>query len=546
MRTWKLALMGIVVIALKGCATAAPTSLDQPDLLPDQFGITAVQIVTNKGRLAPILDNWTSLYAVNVDDPESRFELKASSRGLLRSRVFVGALPPGRYSLLFLQSYLSNGNGTWWINAPIPRSLGVFEVEDATLTALGTIVYQPLGTVGEDDKRREVYSFVRVEDPQLLDGFIADLYPDFHARLDNELVLGWEADIDFASTDVIDSAAKVREAAYGVTPIYLNDGRIAFGATLGQIYWREPDGGWVRTDTGFVNEIATIAELHDGYVAGGERGLVLVAPALEGPWARVQGPSDTHAVYWLHQHHDGQVFALARSASQVAFFRVSADFATWEPIHTYEYTQRMFFTGAGQVHALVQADGKIVIFGGGERRVYNPQSNLSVVKKSDNHFMFAQQPNGTLVSLPGSWWSGVALPHVSIDEGVEWERTHTARGREYGIGGLGGLPYRLDDGRILMVMRKAIARDHLRRRPSVEFYTRIGDIKGEIASWGAELESGCDTLLPEVSTDELLFLRCTDGRIMSSDDLGASWTVDRDRMLDASEVPAADKTTQTL
>lgn len=540
----KLAMLALVSSSLAGCATPTPTSLDKPDLLPERVGVAAIQVVTNQGSLSPMLDNWTSIYAFNVEDPESRYELKASSRGLLRSRVFVGALPPGRYSLLFMQSLVATGNGSWWINARIPSTLGVFEVADATLTTLGTIVYQPLGEVGEGDERRGVYAVVRAEDPQLLDGFIADLYPEFHARLDSELVLGWETGVELTGDD---SSAQVKEAAYGVTPIQLADGRVAFGATLGQIYWREADGSWVRTDTSFVNEIATVAEMDDGYVAGGERGLVLVAPALEGPWSRVQGPSDTHAVYWLYQHGDGHIYALARSATRVTFFRVSADFAEWTAIHTYHHQPGLTFTGAGQVHAFATKAGRIMLFGGGERRNYDPATNQSTVEKSDEYFLFAYQPNGKVVSVPGSWWSGVALPEVSANDGADWERTRTARGREYRIPGLGTvLPYALDDGRILMVMHKAVAVDHLRRKPSEELYTRIGDVDGEIERWGAALEPGCHTLLPTVSTDRLLFLRCDDGRIMTSSDLGASWQIDRDRMLDPADVPVEDKATQTI
>lgn len=541
MKTKGFALL-VCIAWLTGCATTS-TSLDQPELLPSSFGIVAVQVVTNKGRLSPMLDNWTAVHVINVDDPEQRFELKASTRGLLRSRVFVGALPPGRYSLHFLQSFVTIGNSMTWMNAPVPSHLGVFEVEHGILTTLGTVVYQPLGVVQGEERQSELYAVVKVDDPQPLDAFVAEIYPEPYAAMDPSIVLGWETGPELMRSE---SATRVREAAYGVNAARVGDGRIAFGATLGQIYWREDDGSWSRFDTGYVNELATVEATTDGFVAAGERGLVLVAPALMGPWTRVPGPSDAHAIFWVHQHVDGQFYALARSEKRVDFFQVSPDFDEWKRLHSYAYSPGPYFTGRGQVHAFAQDDGRIVLLGGGERRVFDPRSGQFSVREDDHHFDFAVQPNGTLVSLPGSLWSGVALPQMSTDGGRTWHRTGTARGREYRRMGGSSMPYVLDDGRVLMVMHRAVAIDRLKRRPSEELYTRIGDRQGNIESWGAELEAGCDALLPAISSDEMLFLRCDDGRILSSSDLGQSWQVDRDRVLAPEDVPASERATQTL
>lgn len=93
-------------------------------------------------------------------------------------------------------------------------------------------------------------------------------------------------------------------------------GVLVIPSRLGQIRWRAPGQGWQRSDTGYTNEILTVSRVGDAWIAGGERGLVLVAPELAGPWKRLPEPSPHEAVYWTGADGKGGFYALAREQTQ--------------------------------------------------------------------------------------------------------------------------------------------------------------------------------------------------------------------------------------
>jgi hypothetical protein len=49
---------------------------------------------------------------------------------------------------------------------------------------------------------------------------------------------------------------------------------------------------------------------------------------------------------------------------------------------------------------------------------------------------------------------------------------------------------------------------------------------GSILRWGTAVEPTCTGLVPSISTEERLFSWCDDGRVLISEDQGASWQVD--------------------
>lgn len=534
-----LVLLGIggLLGLLWGCAPGMPnTRLERPDKLPDRYGIVALQVVSNTNSLAPFLDNWTSVFVVDLEDTSKRYELEAKGTGLLKSRVFIGALPPGHYGLLMLQSLDHASDATRWINARVPRSVGTFHVDEDHFTSLGTLAYQPFPSPGDATSvRGKVYVVTRIEDRQDLMEFVADAYPDFHARLRPDGLQGWDPDHggDFRA----ELATRMRSFALARHTHRVGPEDIALTGILGQVFWRRGDGDWRRADTGYTNELGTLVAYDGGYLAAGERGLVLRAAQLEGPWERVGGPDTRSAVYWLSATTDGRLHALSRSDDKVTFYEVSPDLSDWNSLHTFSHRGNFLFQGWNEVYAVHDEHGRIVLIGGGERVIHDPATGATHVGGSTDFVALAQQPDGVVVGVPGRAWGSAGRPMVSLSAGREWDRLQPVIGQEVWSRVVHSPPIRLQDGRVLITAHQQGRDSSGRRYPLDGLHVRIGNESQGVTSWGEALEEGCEILLPAISSAELVFSLCEDGRLKRSRDLGRTWQVDRDPVLDLQDVP---------
>ncbi|MGY6518591.1 MAG: hypothetical protein ACXIUZ_07735 [Lysobacteraceae bacterium] len=525
----RVLLVWVMVLGLAGCGPGlTPTRLDDPSRLPDRYGIVAVQVVSNTEQLAPNVPNWTAVFAVDLDDIEKRYRLDARGTGLLNSRVFIGALPPGRYALYNLHAFHQVGDVQRWMNAPVPRSLGSFDVVEDGLTSLGAIIFQPLYDASRQPRREGApYLVFRVEDREDLSEFVADAHPGFFARLRQDRLLGWESGVN--EPEAVAMLERLRRFAVGRHPHRAPDGTAVFGSVLGQLLWRTAEGSWERTDTGYVNEIAAVARDGDDWLLAGERGLVLRAASLDGPWQRLPGPGTQVAVYWLHVDALGRTHALGRSDSTVTFYRVEDGFTRWTPLERFQQRSNFFFEGSGEVHAAVDGQGRIALFGDRRRVLYDPDTGQLHSSGGRDYVRLSQQPDGTLVGVAGHWWSGFGRPEVSADLGASWSRIGQQVGVEASVEMQPLLPVLLPDGRELVLAHmteRHPTSGRIRRAEGI--HTRLGR-DGTVESWGARVEEGCERLHPNLSDPpRLLIAQCNDGRILSSPDLGESWTLERD------------------
>lgn len=523
-------------LMIAGCGSPLiETRLDDPTKLPDRHGVVAVQVISNTRRLAPVLDNWTAVFAVDLDDFDKRYRLQPHNTGLLGSRVFVGALPPGHYAIFNLHSFLDLGDRQYWLNAPLPRVLGSFEVAENHLTNLGSLVYQPLGDVKDKRGReRRAYVVTRQNEEPDLESFVAEAFPDFNARRVIGLTLGWLPDGNEGLRE--DLAKRVSNVNFAHNVERVGDDVFAMGGKLGRIVWRGTDGRWQTANTGYGHEIGTIAAYVDGYVAAGERGLVLSAPSLEGPWKLQPGPGPLEAVYWMRALSDGTLAAMTSGGDHRTLYRVSSDLQEWSVLRRFEIQRRLFST-YWALQPVISTEGRLVLFHNSSRLEYDTGSNRFTESSGMRLLSLRQQPDGVLVALPGNDWTGVGRAHLSRDDGRTWTPLRIYRDGEAPDSTSFSLPFVGETGEEIKLSRMYVrSQTSTRARPSSDRHLRIGG--GEkISRWGAAVPEHCTDLLPEVSRLSRLFLMCNDGTVMLSEDAGANWTEDRSLLLDPDDVP---------
>ena len=521
------ALMVFALLALSACQTSSliQTRADDPDNLPEDYGLVAFKVISNTDRLAPSLRNWTGAFAVDLNDPENRYLLTAGGTGLNTSRVFVGAMPPGEYGIFMLQSLRRTGDGSTWLNARVPRSLGNFRVEEGHLTNLGTLVYQPLGKFGEGRDQANLYVIARFDDDEPLEAYVAESFPEAWAGLHGDQLLGWEPDGNHEGRS--EMADRLRRFARGIEPHHLMDGQMVMTAPMGQIRVREGEGSWRRIDTGQNRHLGTLTLHGEGYLAGGERGLILQAPTLEGPWQLLPGPSTQENIIWLYSDPVGGVVALTEQEREVRLYAVSPDFSSWRTVAEIDNRPPPGYPGVLlKVSAARTSDGRVVVHGGRQRLVYDLISGEIERDERHDYYRFHRQPDGTFVAVPGHWWTGVANPVFSVDDGLSWTTLQPIREAESWP--RPALPIVLAEDRFAMISHRIESHPQARRRRySDEFNARVGSTDA-IVHWGEPLEKGCNRLVPEFSSLDHLFVACEDGRLMVSRDEGRTWSLDLD------------------
>lgn len=538
------ALLIVALLALTACQTprAIETRPDDPDRLPERYGLVAFKVISNTDRLAPGLRNWTGAFAVDLNDAEKRYFLRASSAGLNSSRVFVGAMPPGDYGIFLLQSLVRTGDGSSWLNAPVPRALGSFRVEEARLSSLGSLVYQPLGQIGEGRGQSNLYVIARFDDDEPLDDFVAEAFPEAWAGIEADLVLGWEPDERNLERQAL--ADRLRSFARGIEPHRLPNGRTILTAPMGQIRLREGAGAWRRIDTGQNRHISVIVEHGSGYLAGGERGLMMQAPDLEGPWRPLPGPNTQENIIWLHSDPVGGVVALAQSGWQVRLFVASPDFSSWRSVAELDGRPPLLWPGSGLVHGVSMSDGRVLVFGDRARLIYDQISGDLERYESRDLYHLSQQADGTLVAVPGHWWTGLADPEFSRDYGSSWTSIRPLR--EYESWQVSGPPVVLPGDEFAVLSNKAYQDPRTRRRRhESELRLRVG-VANQILHWGEQLPEGCNRLVPKISGEDELFVGCIDGRMLLSTDRGRTWTIDLDTTMAEDDAPEIFRQRQTI
>lgn len=531
----RLAALVIAAGMVAGC-TVDPFMETRPDVLdelPERHGVVAVQVTNNTRQIADQIETWTAVHVVDIEDTERVYRLRPSGTGLLGSRMFVGALPPGRYAIFNLHAHNHVGDRSYWLNAPVSRSNGTFQVDEGYLSSLGTLVYQPLGKAELEGRDKSLYLVARTDEEESLADFALASYPELAASVHAGEV-GWDPDDleDYRE----ETSKRLRDFAIGTERHRLADGQVVMTGPLGMVMVRRGEGDWERFNTGASVQLAALTRHGDRYLVGGERGTVLAAEELEGPWHPMSGPGAMEAVFWMNSTPDGSLFALSRAANTVKFYRVSEDLSEWRALQEFEYRPRAFSTGRGQVFATTLPDGNTVLFADGRRIVFDSDGNTLADDENRHLLELRVQDDATLVAWPGSLWSGVGRLHYSRDGGITWDTLNRVDMGERERPRTRALHFILPDGDSLAFTHRGRTEVN-RSRLVFDDKPRMRRVSadGSLVHWGEEVDLECTRLDPAISTKQMLFSWCEDGRVLLSEDQGRTWQIDFSPGTDSAE-----------
>lgn len=365
--------------------------------LPKDYGVVAIQVVNNIDLLSPYRSSWRGAHVLDLDTPSRRFRLKPVGSGLIRSRIYIGALPPGSYRIYNLRSRLRVGGRTQHFDAAVGRVLGTFRIETDRLTNLGTVAFQPLDRVDADGHLVREASVIRYDEDEGFRSFLSEATPRLDRNLDDQ-TLSWEPNdqqrIHKQYASIVDSLTP------GSRFHWLDGGEIAMTGPLGAVFIREGPSQWRRIKTGFTHQLLAMTRTQEGYAVAGERGLVLHADALAREWETVQGPGLMTAVEWIDQMENGTLYAVARRGEICTLYHVAEGFSQWQPIVVNGAPGGLDTGALCAMHASKISEERLLLFDNSQRIILDDQGKILSGDKGDLFSAFRTQPNGVAMALP--------------------------------------------------------------------------------------------------------------------------------------------------
>lgn len=523
---WTSTILIFCFLALSGCATAPSVGIENPETdIPENAGLVAVQVVNNSERLHDHLSNWTAIFLIEEKAGAEALYLDALDSADLGTDVFVGALAPGRYRLLILQAYQKVGDVSYRLRAPVPAFTGHFEVETGRLTNLGTLIAQPWDEVRTESGMQRRFILTRSDKPAHMQAFIRERLPHRLGLLKSADELGWLPD-DFGSLrQALLALMREKGLPRGALEVGAPGELLAYGR-LGQTYLRDTHGQWTRIALPGEQEIYSAALMLDGHVVlGGERGtFYIAAPPYRSFEARPvpEAPGPVHA---LHEAEPGTLVAVVLIRDHLNIIASTDLGATWTRDKRVPRKKPGFIFGRVSLPTVARrSDGTIVLQMDGARFERGPGNPDWQQGKGHDFTRFVAQRNSIWVGVPFDWFSGAGSPMYSMDEGHHWVKTAM---RPRLLSPARDTPYVFSDRSILQSeasQRFSLSSFAWKKLENIPL--SLSTDNGQSFQPHGSVPQGCDRIRGEISHDQLLFLLCQDGRMLTSRDGGKQFTLE--------------------
>lgn len=524
----------VAVSMLAGCSTAPSVSVESPDSrISDNAGLVAVQVIGNSERVSRYLWDWTAIFLAEDRPGAEPLYLQSLDGPTMGTTAFVGAVPPGNYRLLMLQAYQDYGDTSYRLRVALPAFIGKFEVATGRLTNLGTLVAQPLAKVLTQEEREQRYAVTRSDKPAEMREFIRDRLPKQHAVLKSEEDLGWLPDAYGSVRTALLDAIRKRGLPRGALALGAPGELLSYGR-LGQIYFRSSAGSWTRRALPGDHEIFSAVRMLSGLVAlGGERGVVYVSSPPHSEFALRRVPDAAGSVFDIREAEPGTLVAFILHRDRIRVMSSGDTGLTWKDEHGISRQKPGFFFSVSFPIVMREPDGTLITHMDGLQHRRARGSGTWTQTEGPEYTRLVAQRNGTLVGVLYDAWSGEKSPQYSTDGGHNWTKTKIP---SVWLAAAGTTPYVFSDHSILTTGRYKDQEVFDGWKPGETIPLVLGTDNGKTIKSHGKVPPGCDRLRGEISTDDLIFALCADGRMLSSRDHGRTFQQEFDPTITSADV----------
>ena len=487
--------IAVLAFLIAGCAVEPLTPTTE---VSADSGVVVLRLATNNAPAG----FYAGYASVHVSSERGTHVLSRRNHGVIRTGVFTGALPPGRYSLYKLETV--GFNFQQWVN--VPSGFGTFTVQSGQLTDLGTVVLEPAGA--------NKILFVRTPSETETRELVSAAFPKVAGSVLGKPMLGWDANQNAAGLRSSFMAMRARVAPANA-PMVAPSGAVYAGSILGQILVRWPrQSSWAQLDTGTTREILAVIEDGTAIVAGGEEGFLARSPDSGRSWERIGAPDGGAILHIVRRPSAGlmlvsmydrnltvweQTGTSWQMRSQFPFER-SFNSATAQAPHVVSNERRLYVAlPNGVIHAFGFADGQW-------QRYEAPFTLLTLASAGDLLYGYGTK-------FTSSLW-------ISEDGGKTWRDLDTSR--------RAGAPVFTDASTGYVVYIKEV----FAAKMSVQMTRDGGRTWRETGDLPEAAARGAIVLRPMVvhPAGPTLLLFGVNGAVHSTRDLGATWTEERRRV----------------
>lgn len=553
----KLTILVTVMLFLVGCTTTQikSTSLSTNKPLEKDHGVIAIKVVNNTGQLSMYHDNWTEIIAFRTDNvkevkaaaiaaakekakkkgkkfDESKvdwnldvYSLSPMNRGSVDTQVFVGSVPAGEYVISKLYAYFNNGEVSSWLTMPVRFAAGNFTIKANQFADLGTIVFQPLlntkeRTFWSQESSRRAY-VTRMKSLNSLSDFVKSNYPKITKTLSFSAYQPWQDDVLIPFRKQLSDLSRSRSYASSDTSIS-GTGDAALTAKFGQVRILKDNGQWQQLNIPTNNSVSSLTTHQGKVIAGSEYGEIYIQQ--ENGWERIQPLPNTEAIVWFGRLNK-KLIALTQSIKNYTFYEVLDINNNWQEIGNFKRKNaNSWLVQNGGLFPIITKDGQLRVIN--DNKIYNftPTTGKWIHKKSTSLRKMTQLPNGYLVALEVSQWDGIGDQVISLDGADSWI-TLTRTLKTIGDNKTDASLPVIQGNKIITLGRD----NHPNKKKRLKGLRIISqDISNKIQrkAWTIhdEAKATCHTMLPHLSNKSTLYFLCDQGEIVSTSDLGKTWT----------------------
>jgi photosystem II stability/assembly factor-like uncharacterized protein len=482
-----------VAVVLAGCAAEPLTPTTE---VGADSGALVLRVTTNSAPAGffPPYDT------AQVVSDGGTYTLSRRTPGIVRTGVFTGVLPPGRYRVSRFETIGLNFKR--WVD--IPSAFGTFTVQAGQLTDLGTLVYVPSGGAK--------VLFARTSSEADTRELVAAAYPKLAATVLQRPILEWDTSANAADLAKGFAAMRARVAPIN-NPLVAPSGAVYAGSALGQVLARSDQGAWRQFDTGTAREILTVTEDGPAILAGGEEGFLVRSADSGRSWQRLTSP-DRGAILHIVRRPNAGLMLVSLYERTLTVWEQSGE--SWQQRNEFPF-ERSFNTSTAQAPHVVSNERRLYValpngvihafgFADGQWQRYEaPFSLLTLATAGDLLYGYG-------IKFTSSLW-------ISEDGGKSWRDLDTSR--------RAGAPVFSDPSTGYVIYIKEV----FAAKMSVQMTRDGGRTWKETGDLPEAAARGVIVLRPMVVHPDgpTLLVFSVNGAVYSTRDLGATWTEERRR-----------------
>ncbi len=493
------------------------------DTLKKGEGIAIVQFVNNS-RTQRGLSNWDYVVLENIKTKKTYKMLPIHNNGFLASIIFAGVLKVGIYRLVAIKEtseYALATISTQMNTNPITSNLGEFRITEKYITDLGTVILNPIYVeLKNGDIARRLIS-INTNEENHLAPILKQTNPETYNSADLSSILGWEKQNLEQNKAILQ---KIKQHGIPFKYQFINDSNmLVIYHKLGGISFVEEGKLPVDIHTGYFSNFMSYLKTPSGHLLAGENGLILFSSELNGPWKRLDVLDVKHNV--LDMYYENKTIIAITSYNE---------YPCPEDI-TCKGTNKLSINLKNKSFFLISTN---------ENNLNYPAVEDSYFLIPGEKFVFGQTKgyklkNGIIVSYKRGFMNPVNFhkPKISFDNGKSWKTIKSNIEPYYFINGYNtDRPIYVNKDKMVYVVASP---QHKRYKKKSKHKSKESESKEKVINLYkmpinnidtkskeyiiSKIDPFCSRIIPNISSDDTLYLSCINGDLIKSTDDAKTW-----------------------